>query len=354
LSQPPSISILADRIPWFGRHSGYELLVPHLQALRGDVRVTRSRTTWNQIRLGRAYAWLTGSWRRRDYVFAAAELRFALATRSAQGVRHILYAEGHHRFLESWRAAPPNVIGTLHHPPDQWEQWPPAMVRNLGRLSSAIVLYRADVEAFERLVGYGRVKFVRHGVDTEFFRPAANPRPNGTPRVLFAGQNGRNTRMLERVLTRLAERHPSLRFDLLVREQIRQFEGLRELVGHPRVTWHADLDDRTLLRLYQTSTLMLLPFQTCGASNALVEALSCGLPVVTTDVGGVRDYGGAALYPVVANDDDDAMVALVERYLADATWRHAVGAHCRAFAERELAWPIIARHHLKAYTELLG
>ena len=55
-----------------------------------------------------------------------------------------------------------------------------------------------------------------------------------------------------------------------------------------------------------------------GANNAIVESLACGLPVITTDVGGIRDYGGGTIYPVVANEDDDGMIGLVEQYLSKA------------------------------------
>ena len=46
------------------------------------------------------------------------------------------------------------------------------------------------------------------------------------------------------------------------------------------------------------------------------------------------------------------MMALVERYMRDAEWRGSVAQQCRDFAERELAWPLIARQHMEAYEQL--
>jgi glycosyltransferase involved in cell wall biosynthesis len=81
--------------------------------------------------------------------------------------------------------------------------------------------------------------------------------------------------------------------------------------------------------------------------------MACGLPVVTTDVGGIRDYGGGSIYPVVKNNDDDAMVELVEKYLADEKYRNSIAKKERQFAEDKLAWPIVAKRHLKVYEGLM-
>ncbi|MEM7115241.1 MAG: glycosyltransferase family 4 protein [Chloroflexota bacterium] len=347
------LAILADSIPWFGRHSGYEQIAYHLPSLLPETAVTWSKTTLNQIRLGKLYARLQGLAEREDTVYAAAEWRYRLKRwQTGPQLSHILYGEGHHHFLRQWEQVPPNIIATLHHPPEQWADWQSAMLKNIGRLSSAIVLYKRDLAQFEALVGKGRVCFIRHGVDADFFRPGDEAKAI-PPRLLYVGQNGRNTDMLFRVVTQLSQQHPDLRFDFIVRSTIRQrYEGLRRLSNHPAIQWHEGLSDVALRTLYQQNTLLLLPMSVCGAANAIVEALACGLPIVTTDVGGMADYGGGTVYPLVANDDDRAMIALVERYLSDFQWRKEISVACRQFALDKLNWPQIAQAHLLAYQHL--
>ena len=99
---------------------------------------------------------------------------------------------------------------------------------------------------------------------------------------------------------------------------------------------------------------MLLPMSDSGANTAVVEALTSGLPIVTTDVGGIRDYGGGELFPVIANNDADGMASLVEEYLSKRAWRDEVGRRCRQFAEQNLAWPSVAQKHLEAYREFMA
>ena len=339
-------------VPWFGGHTGYQLLPTYVERIAGyQVEITRtSRALW-QRGMGKFADRVLHF--NRSSVMAAAELRFHLKLAMHRNtVGHVLWLEDH---LGLWASGlPPRSrrVATIHLPPSQWTE---PMRRTLARVEHAMVLYERDLEWFSRIMGPDRVHFVGYGVDTEFFRPAENTHDNGEEkRILFAGHWLRNTQMLARVIAKVVACQLPVSFDLLVPVQWRNVPGLTELAHSPHVRWHANLNDVELRNLYQRSYLLLLPLNDGGANTALVEGLACGLPVVTTDRGGTRSYGAGSLYPVVANDDDDAMLELIAAYVRDPNWRQEVSARCRRFAEEKLAWEFAAMRHVELYQRLFS
>jgi glycosyltransferase involved in cell wall biosynthesis len=261
---------------------------------------------------------------------------------------HLLRTEEHVHWLTDSREQVP-VIGTVHLPPAQWSG---EYRRALQRLSHAIVYYRAGARALAEILPPERIHFVPLGVDTGFFSPSREQATQ--PRFLFAGVYQRNTAMLARVVRRLAERRSDVAFDFLVPEYRRNKPGLIELRNHPAIRWHAGLSDDDLTGLYRQSTALLLPMDDSGANTAVVESLASGLPVITTDVGGIRDYGGGSVFPIVENNDDGAMLNLLERALDDAAWRNDIADRCRRFAEQELSCALMAQRHADVYTRALA
>ena len=334
---------LSNKIPWFGNHTGYQQLPRYMQKLAPLTKVIAAKNCFQDRLVGKAYSFYRG-WSHRNQPDAAAELRFLRSNSVPDPVRHVLHFEDHFMFFDQWPKAPRDLIATLHIPR---EQCTPGEIDGLKHLSSAIVLYQRDIEFFESLVGKGRVKFIRHGVDVDFFRSrSAPPEPN---HILYPGHYLRNTPMLSRLIQQLSAKHPELKFHLLVPEAFREQPGLDELQGHPAVVWHGNLTDDELRNLICSCYLTLVPMNDSGANTAIVESLACGTPVVTTDVGGIRDYGGGTIYPVVANDDDNAMIELVEEYLGNSKRRGEVARASRDFAVNQLAWPLIARQHMETY-----
>src|SRR5207248_2157864 len=86
--------------------------------------------------------------------------------------------------------------------------------------------------------------------------------------------------------------------------------------------------------VYAASDAVVLTSANEGTPVSVIEAQAAGLPVVSTDVGGVRDVVGAGRSGfVVARGDDDALVDRMDRLANDP-------ALCSRFGElgRERAW----------------
>lgn len=335
---------LREKIPWFGSHSGYEQLTRHLPV---PVSIVKPREGKMIRYLGSSFARLRGRDGRGAASFSQAEFQFRRQW-TKPDASHILYLESHRDILGDWRGRQKKLTATIHLPPSAWKQ---NELKKLSCLDAALILYRRDIPFFESYVGKGRVHFLLHGTDTVFFKPDAR-KISTPPRILYSGVYLRNESMLVRVLERIVKKFPEVKFDLLVPAHHRGSSSLVPLLNHPAVTWHAGLSDEQLRDLYQKSYLMLLPMNESGANTAVVESLTSGLPVVTTDVGGVRDYGGGDLFPVAPNNDDEMMLGLVEKYLSNPSWRNEVSARVRRFAEEKMAWPLIAELHMEFYRKL--
>jgi glycosyltransferase involved in cell wall biosynthesis len=343
------IVYLHNGVPWFGPASGYPLLPQFVQRKTGcQVEVIPHRQTlWRRglRRLGRYAYGLEYS----EYsgTYFAFQLKLAV-NRSAVG--HILWIEPYLSFFSTGKIGKLKRITTLHVPPSQWAE---PMRKMLRHVEQGILLYERDLEWYGGMIGRDRVHFVRYGVDTDFFRPANDPSGyDSEKRILYVGCYLRNTEMVARIVAKLVAYKPSVRFDFLVPLEKRNAPGLTQLLAHPNIRWHAGLDDQELCRLYQRSYLLMLPLSDGGANTAVVESLACGLPIVTTDAAGTRSYGAGSLYPVVENDDDEAMLDLIIAYLETPKWRQQVSEGSRRFAEEKLSWDLIAPQYADLYKRL--
>ena len=340
---------LTEKVPWFGSKTGYECLPLQLNSIGFETQeITTAPSFFNRL-VGKAVnlSLRSGS---SNSIHSSAQFFASLRLMAnRRQVLHILYGD-HHAPL--WGRYPKHFqsrsLLTLHQPRSQWTQEALAHLKNL---KNVLLLYQRDLPFFSDHLPDARIDFILHGADTDFFRPPSQ-KNNRHLRVLYNGVHLRNVKMLTRLLNDLHARFPQVMFDFLVPEHRRNPADFGLLLNHPAITWHAGLDNNQLLTLYQSSDLLWLPMDDSGANTAIVEALACGLPIVTTDVGGIRDYGGGTLYPVVDNNDDAAMFAELEALLTNDDLRAERSQANRQFAESHLAWPSIAKKHHLLYQTL--
>ncbi|AHF92579.1 glycosyl transferase [Opitutaceae bacterium TAV5] len=346
VSRPsPRVLLVADLLGGQCRRSGIHQLARVLSG-HPAVRVIATPDTRPRRALGKLWSMLH-HWpaRNQSQTFTELETDWALAT-ARLAAAHFLVGEYHAPYL-SRRPGKQAVIATLHMPASALDAPPP----RTGRVHTLVLLSSRERDFFAGAWGARQTVVIPHGVDTDFFRPGAGPDP-ARPSILVVGRTLRDFALTGAAVLRLAARHPRWRFDFVVPASVWhgvELAAVRTLRG---VCWHDRIDDETLRLLYQTATCHLTPFRDCTANNALVESLACGLPPVTNDRGGVRDYGAGVVYPLARDNSVAALMELCERHAAEPAWRSGIAAACRAFALDTLSWPVIARRHLELYAQV--
>jgi glycosyltransferase involved in cell wall biosynthesis len=129
----------------------------------------------------------------------------------------------------------------------------------------------------------GRVSFIPHGWwcgDGPVQR--ANPKPS----ITVVGTTFRDFEFLKVVMERFYELFPEVTFDLVGIDAAK----LGADNGPYNMRVHGRLATEAYRKVLEQSLFIFLPLTFATANNTLLEGMSLGVPVLCSDVGGVRDY----------------------------------------------------------------
>ena len=120
------------------------------------------------------------------------------------------------------------------------------------------------------------------------------------------------------------------------------------------VTFTGAVPHRDMPSFYRSADVFALSSAFDNSPNVILEAMACGLPVVTTDVGGVREFvadgiGGA----VVERDNAPRFASALERYLASREAACAGGTRSRQRTLTEFSWRASALRLLDVYHRVI-
>jgi len=310
--EPPSARVVfvTHRFAHHAAPSGYDRLRDFIpgEAIDATRWISLSRPIPDRVFIAiRRFSGVRNYTRERCIEEARAAVPFLLGP---HGVFHFLYAENGYRFLGSlpnWRGH--RIVATFHRPPSVLRD----IIRTpayLARLDHAIILGECQRSFLLPYLGTTRITCIPYGVDTSYFAPL-DPDVR-TRRCLFVGHYLRDFAAFREAARQLGERAPDLRITVVARPHfVHEFESLRNL------EIRTDVADAELRTLYQTSSVLLLPLTDGVANTTILEAMACGLPVVSTAVGSVADYVDAESGTLVPPGDPDALAAATLALLSD-------------------------------------
>lgn len=230
-------------------------------------------------------------------------------------------------------------------------------VEDINRLDRMVAVSQAT-KNFHVAQGMAAAKIsvIHNGVDLQVFKPSRASEeskiktelgiPHDSPALLFVGQIGmrKGVDVLLDVFEIIGRKFPDCRLIIVGQRHSAKQEAIdyeSNLVNRSqsgalsgKIHWLHRRDD--MPEIYPGVDLLLHPARQEPLGRVILEAVSCGLPVLTTHVGGSPEIlGGIDSFDLLCPVDDvDAMACRAVELLQNADLRQSIGNALREMALR--------------------
>ncbi len=331
------------RYPHHAAASGYDRLCDYVAA--PTIRLSSPVYWLGETVLRPAFKLMAQHGGKRQYSRYDGSMEFEVLLdmmRRRNQIYHFIYAEKsfHLSAMMAGRRGH-RFVGTVHLP-GATHQRVFASTDHFKLFSHIITMDRKTVPILEQMTGKRNVTWIPHGTDTDYFKPKTR-RKDGHFRIGFAGSHERDFDMLREVVNNVCLAAPKADFHLVGRDN--RLAALAR--AHPAVRLYRDVNDEDYRTLFQSLDLFVLPLKMSTVCNSILEALACGVPIVTT-TGGIEDYLDRSCAITVAPGDTREMITAI---LHECDPAKPGRLSKKAARQRALAfsWNKVAEQHLTVF-----
>jgi len=232
-----------------------------------------------------------------------------------------------------------------------------AAERFLGRFTDAIIpVCQFEADTYRRKVGAPRclVRIVPNGLTTDEFVPI-RPEPDARD-LLFIGafRNLKGIDVLLNAIARLKSRD-GLRVsaNLVGQPEGRaKYEAMASELGiADRVAFHDPMRARDA---FATARIVTVPSRAESMPYVVLEAIAAGMPVVTTDVGGIPEIFGSEANQLVPAGDADALAGAIKAVVTAPEASRAAAERRRERIARRFNVRTMEQNITATYAEVLA
>lgn len=179
-----------------------------------------------------------------------------------------------------------------------------------------------------------KARVIRPAVDPDFFQPVARSHSNNDFTIISVGNLvwPKGYEYALQAIRMLVDQKIFVSYHIIGDgpERQRVLYTIDDLSLHDQVHLHGSLSPAEVRSQLQQADVFLLASLSEGISNAALEAMACGLPVVTTDCGGMPEAvtDGVEGF-VVQVRDSSAMAMALARLASNTSLRQSLGGAAR-------------------------
>jgi glycosyltransferase involved in cell wall biosynthesis len=200
-----------------------------------------------------------------------------------------------------------------------------------------------------------KISFIPNGVNTDHFipSPAAECSSN---KITFLGrlnyQKGIDTLLL--AFSSLVINKPELQLEITGEgpEKTNLLKMAEDLKITNKVIFHGENTDPYAFLL--SSSVFVLPSRSEGLPNVLLEAMSCGLPVIASNVGGNLDLIQSGKNGILFEEGNyEQLSSAIETILDNKQLKEKLGKNARQAIVKDYSMEITVSKYIELYTSLL-
>jgi len=202
-----------------------------------------------------------------------------------------------------------------------------------------------------------RIRVLPNGVDIKKLKPDPNKKIDNL--ILFVGRPSER-KGLHVLLKSLKYLKTPIRLVIICPySKSKYFEKILRLVadqkksGIHEVEYLGAVDNKDIPEWYQKASVFVCPsfFESFGTVNA--EALSCGTPVVASNVGGIPDIVKDGINGILVPPNDPIRIAnALEKLLEDKELREKYGKEGRSMVERQFSLDYVTKEIMQIYERM--
>jgi len=184
-----------------------------------------------------------------------------------------------------------------------------------------------------------RLTIVRNGVDTNLFKPGGkNIKDDETIDFVYVGRLSydKGVHLLLDAFKEYHHENPKTRLTVIGDGMLKS--QLDNCVDDGSIIWLGAIDHDRIPLVLQKMDAFVIPQNIGGLGLSVMEAMACGLPVITTAIGETKRLLRKDEGILVAPDNVSAVVGGMRTLAEDKKMRESMGINCREKIEKEYSW----------------
>jgi glycosyltransferase involved in cell wall biosynthesis len=206
-------------------------------------------------------------------------------------------------------------------------------------------------------VPYKKMRVVYNGIDIEMFRPRAEIQKERGRIIVVSNTSDRKKGVLY-LLRAMRELRKEMDVKLTIVDRGLPYNeytpAIVERCGlNGSVEFTGRITTEELAKRYCTAEVAVVPSLYEGFGFPAAEAMSCGIPVVSTTAGALTEVVDEESGILVPPGDHMAIAEAVKRLMSDDALRQRMGVAGRARVERLFSWEDATKKILEVYQEVM-